>query len=402
MRKALFIPACLMILVSTACVLPAPAPSVTPTPTALVIPTTVVPPTATVPAVITSTPEPVTPTPVLPTFTATIIPQATNTAAVATSTPVPAGSLTPLDVDASKYIDDRSGVSILASLFNAVNRKEYLRAYSYWSADSNVVQTHTYAQFAAGYAQTQSVQAQIGPITGDAGAGNFYFNVPVALTATTTTNTTQYFVGCYTLHQVNPGNFGGNNFVPIQIQKGNVLIANSPSDFPSMIANVCSSQSGSGVSPTTTPAPDDISSGRFLDDRSDGIQVVRSFYNAINRHEYSRAYYYWEPAAATTNLPPFDQFQQGYQTTQSVDLTVGTMTSDAGAGQLYYSVPVTLVSHLDNNQTATYVGCYVMHLAQPAIQATPPFQPMGIRSAKIQQVDNGSDTSALMNTICQQ
>lgn len=140
----------------------------------------------------------------------------------------------------------------------------------------------------------------------------------------------------------------------------------------------------------------------YLDDRSSPEAVMRSFVNAINRKEYLRAYSYWEPQAAASELPPFEEFARGYDTTESVELTIGTVTGDAGAGNFFYRVPVTFVSRLSDGTIQTFVGCYTLHLANPTAQATPPYQPMGIRSADVQQVANDADTGALMSQACQQ
>ena len=48
----------------------------------------------------------------------------------------------------------------------------------------------------------------------------------------------------------------------------------------------------------------------------------------------------------------------------------------------------------------TFVGCYTLRLAQPAVQATPPFQPMGIIAGKFTQVANGTDITPLLPTAC--
>ena len=53
-----------------------------------------------------------------------------------------------------------------------------------------------------------------------------------------------------------------------------------------------------------------------------------------------------------------------------------------------------------SNTTQTFVGCYTLRLAQPAVQATPPFQPMSILSGKFTQVDNSADMNALLPTAC--
>ena len=151
--------------------------------------------------------------------------------------------------------------------------------------------------------------------------------------------------------------------------------------------------------PPQLPAnPDDVSANRYLDDRSTAHELMRSFVNALNRHEYLRAYAYWEPQA--TQLPAFDSFQQGYANTESVQLTVGTVRSDAGAGQVYHQVPVALVAKTTGGGTQYFAGCYVLHLSQPAIQGMPPFQPLAIRSATVRQV-NGMPSVAQINQSCQ-
>lgn len=139
----------------------------------------------------------------------------------------------------------------------------------------------------------------------------------------------------------------------------------------------------------------------YLDDRSSATSVMQSYANALNRKEYLRAYSYWEPEAAASQLPLFATFEQGYANTRQVDLSTGQVNGDAGAGQLYYTVPVTLVSHQADGSIQTFVGCYTLHLSQPAIQATPPFRPIGITAAKVDQVANNADTAGLMGRACQ-
>jgi MftR C-terminal domain len=72
----------------------------------------------------------------------------------------------------------------------------------------------------------------------------------------------------------------------------------------------------------------------YQDDRSTAEAVIGSYHDAVNRRENTRAYSYWEPAAAAAELPPFDQFVLGYGDTASVDLTLGDVGGGVGAGQL--------------------------------------------------------------------
>jgi hypothetical protein len=147
-------------------------------------------------------------------------------------------------------------------------------------------------------------------------------------------------------------------------------------------------------------AQDHAPEAGYLDDRSTPEAVVNSLYDAINRQEYARAYSYWEPGTDPSQLPPFEEFVQGYATTQLVQVTLGEVGSGVGAGQLYFTVPVTLVATMTDGSVATYVGCYQLHLARPQLQAVPPFRPMGIQRANVEQVDNAADTGDLMSRAC--
>lgn len=311
-------------------------------------------------------------------------------------------------VAADHYLDDRSTPqSLVQSYYNAINRKEYLRAYSYWDnpGSGGPGQPPPFERFQSGFAATAAVQVLIGTVSGDAGAGQIYYSVPVALTAETTSGALQVYAGCFTLHLSQPSFWAEPPYHGMGINSAKVQQLSSSANPADLLANACpaaANQPNPNAPVTPTPDPASIDPSRYLDDRSDPVQVVRSLFNAINRKEYVRAYSYWQnPASSTNQPPPFDQFQQGYQQTASVQLIAGTVTSDAGAGQLYYSLPVTLLSQTTSGVQQTYVGCYRLHLSQPAVQATPPFVPLGITSARIQQVANNADTTVLMSQACQ-
>jgi hypothetical protein len=137
----------------------------------------------------------------------------------------------------------------------------------------------------------------------------------------------------------------------------------------------------------------------YLDDRSTPEAVISSYYDAVNRHEYARAYSYWEPAAAEREVAPFDDFVSGYADTASVEVTLGEGVSGVGAGQLYFSVPVTLVATMTDGSLENFVGCYTLHLARPELQAIPPYRPLSIQHANIAAVD-GADAAGLMAQLC--
>ena len=135
----------------------------------------------------------------------------------------------------------------------------------------------------------------------------------------------------------------------------------------------------------------------YMDDRSGPVEVLQSLYSAVNLKQYARAYSYWEPS---DQLAPFPEFAEGYAETESVELTTGDVSTDAGAGQLYFQVPVTLDVTTADGGSQTFVGCYVLHLARPEIQAEPPFSPMAIASASISEAAADADTAALMAAGC--
>ena len=79
------------------------------------------------------------------------------------------------------YLDDRSGAEALITSFsNAINRKEYARAYGYWK--SGAAELPPYGAFEQGYSSTSAVQVGFGTITGDVGAGQSRYSVPVRIT----------------------------------------------------------------------------------------------------------------------------------------------------------------------------------------------------------------------------
>ena len=85
---------------------------------------------------------------------------------------------------------------------------------------------------------------------------------------------------------------------------------------------------------------------------------------------------------------------------QSLTVTFGVVQSEGAAGSLYYKLPLAEVVQTVSSGTKTFVGCYTLRLAQPAVQGTPPFEPMGIIDGTFTQVANGTDVAPLLVTAC--
>src|SRR2546427_1543468 len=146
--------------------------------------------------------------------------------------------------------------------------------------------------------------------------------------------------------------------------------------------------------PTVVPTPAQASA--YLDDRGSPEAVIRSYYDAIGRHQYLRAYAYWEPS---TSLPSFDVFEKGFADTTTVQVELGTVGGSPGAGQLYWSIPAA-VSATTTAGAQSFVGCYTVHLARPEIQTDPPFKPMAIQTGQLSSVASPAAARSALATVC--
>jgi len=156
-------------------------------------------------------------------------------AAVALFTlPVPAQS-GPLEAGGeSPYLDDRStATDVIHSLYNAINRGEYLRAWSYFR-DEAQPDFETYAE---GFADTESVRLSVGEEMAEGAAGTTYWTVPVAIETQHADGTTQVFAGCYTLAQPNPAIQATPPFSPITIREGALAAVDAP--LEDAVPNAC-------------------------------------------------------------------------------------------------------------------------------------------------------------------
>ncbi|MGB8213580.1 MAG: hypothetical protein WCE68_08485 [Anaerolineales bacterium] len=336
--------------------------------------------------------------PVLPTATAVLIPSATP-APVASATPAPlvATNTPALNPMPANYIDDRSTPSqVIVSLYNAINRQEYLRAYDYWMDPST--SQGSFTSYANGYQNTASVSLVFGQITEGHAAGQIYYTVPVILKTTAKNGTHANFAACYLVHQGQPVNFTAPPFNPMGIDRGSAQPSALNASDASVLATACSNYP---TGPQPVPASGtnlDISKNNYLDNRSGPIETVSSFLNALNLKQYVRAYYYFQNPS--TYPGPFTPYAAGYADTNAITVTFGAVQSEGAAGSLYYKVPLAMLVTTTSNTQQTFVGCYTLRLGQPSVQATPPFQPMGIIAGKFTQVTNGTNVTPLLPSAC--
>lgn len=127
--------------------------------------------------------------------------------------------------EAAAYIDNRStATDVIRSLYSAIDRGEYLRAWSYFHEPERP----ELESFVEGYAGTASVRLATGDERSEGAAGTVYWTVPVAIEAVRTDGTIAVFAGCYTLSQPSPHAQAVPPFQPIGIHDGALHPADGP------------------------------------------------------------------------------------------------------------------------------------------------------------------------------
>lgn len=121
----------------------------------------------------------------------------------------------------------------------------------------------------------------------------------------------------------------------------------------------------------------------YLDDRSSPATLVESFYNAVNRKEFARAWGYFGDARPAKDLAAFSA---GYEDTGQVRLLTGAVASEGAAGSVTYHLPVSIAAADGNGGEKVFAGCYVARLADPAIQGEP-FRPLQLEKGSLEPSD---------------
>ena len=125
----------------------------------------------------------------------------------------------------TRYIDDRSSAAaIVNSLYNAVNRKEYARAWDYFGDEKPARDVEA---FAKGYENTTQVNVKTGNVASEGAAGSTIYYVPVAIVSFNKDGSEQVFTGCYTARLANPA-IQEPPFRPLHIEKGSLKVSDQP------------------------------------------------------------------------------------------------------------------------------------------------------------------------------
>jgi len=144
-------------------------------------------------------------------------------------------SLAADDAPEAPYVDDRSSAeAVIRSLYSAINRHEFARAWGYYG---DAKPAKDFDSFVKGYDGTDKVEVTTGAISDDGAAGSIFYNVPVAIRATDKSGGEKVFAGCYTLRQVNAQIQAAPPFDPIHIEKG--ALKPSTADFEQALPPSC-------------------------------------------------------------------------------------------------------------------------------------------------------------------
>ncbi|WP_152976533.1 hypothetical protein [Herpetosiphon geysericola] len=293
--------------------------------------------------------------------------QAAAAPAVAETAVVVTEPAPPSKADLAVFDDQQSPLSLLASFYNAVNRAEYQRAYSYFE-----LEPMPFDQFEQGYEQTLSVDVLVNPnVEIDVGAGNQHARVAAALIAYDRQAGWQYFVGCYDLHRVN---INGPS-EPWQIRGSQFELVNDLQTLNQRVGQICPATS----QPNEAQTPE---------------QLLTLYTNALNQADYAQAFSYWREQPANDVAA----WSQQFATKQFNQVLINPQgLSDAGAGNIYYSTNLVWFSPDKTGQLQFEVGCVTLHRNN-----TEPDQPWQIQGFALEAIEQSPAViNQALATSCQ-
>jgi heat shock protein HslJ len=139
-----------------------------------------------------------------------------------------------------RYENLSSPVALLASFYNAVNAKEYERAFRYWETPPGSLE-----DFTRGYTEMASAQLIVEPPTHISGAaGSLYAEVPTVIVARQRDGSERIFVGCYVTRKSNlrPSDIPQEEVW--RIYRASISPVAADATIPKLLAQVCRNQSG--------------------------------------------------------------------------------------------------------------------------------------------------------------
>jgi heat shock protein HslJ len=136
--------------------------------------------------------------------------------------------------------------------------------------------------------------------------------------------------------------------------------------------------------------------GQRYENLTSPVDLLASFYNAVNAREYDRAYRYWE--TPPSNL---EDFAKGYAETANVQLIVQPPTIlEGAAGSLYAEVPTVIVARHQDGGERAFAGCYVTRKSNLDPSDIPKQEVWRIYKASVSPIAAGADIPKLLAQSC--
>lgn len=141
--------------------------------------------------------------------------------------------------------------------------------------------------------------------------------------------------------------------------------------------------------PATTPAEFTI--------QTDPASLIGAYYNAITLGDYARAFGYW---IQVPNNQTETQFAAGFADTQSASAIVRLpIFEDAGAGNVFASIPTLVTAERRDGSTVFFAGCFTAHKSNvPVGNATEPDPNWYLQKGDLKQVQ--TPDFAALDTVC--
>ncbi|WP_017301152.1 hypothetical protein [Nodosilinea nodulosa] len=134
---------------------------------------------------------------------------------------------------------------------------------------------------------------------------------------------------------------------------------------------------------STAPKPSGDESSLL---QQEAVQVIRNYYSAINRRDYSAAYALWQ-GDGIASQQTLEQFERGFTDTVSVAVDVGDPGPvDGAAGSLYIEIPVTVTAVTGGGTPQRFRGSYVLRRVNDVPGATPEQLQWHLYSGDVAQV----------------
>lgn len=125
----------------------------------------------------------------------------------------------------------------------------------------------------------------------------------------------------------------------------------------------------------------------YIDNRSEAAELVRSFYNAIERREFARAWSYFGDKKPAKDMAEFTRTFEG---ASRVELMVGDITAKESTEGSDYLVPVSVAMKAKDGSEKVFSGCIAARLPKPKPDTG--FTPMQIEQADLKSAEGSSSS----------